>query len=103
MRNTTVPKRLEVDVAAALRAICSTGKGCCWYCDARLPGEREAIENGWDVQRVEDHAVASIILICPSCLREGVTDEVVRRPAPRPAPGYAPVRRVRRRRAAQPA
>lgn len=59
-----------MDVAEALRAICSTGEGCCWYCDQRLPAEEEAIGTGWDVQRVEGERVASIILVCPTCLRQ---------------------------------
>ena len=70
MNSTTVPKRLPLDVNAALHAICSTGKGCCWYCDTKLPAEAEAIEDGWDVQRIDDHPVASIILVCPGCLRQ---------------------------------
>ncbi|MDE3178720.1 MAG: hypothetical protein KGM47_03590 [Acidobacteriota bacterium] len=68
MNRTTVPRQNRLDVPAALHAICSTGKGCCWYCDARLPAEAEAIRSGWDVQRVDDHPVASIILVCPVCL-----------------------------------
>ena len=48
-------------------AICSTGKGRCWYCDLRLPRVEEAENAGWDVQRVEGERVASIILVCPSC------------------------------------
>lgn len=58
-----------MDVHEALRAICSTGDGCCWYCDRKLPGADEAIGTGWDVKRVEGERVASIILVCPSCLR----------------------------------
>lgn len=57
-------------VHEALRAICSTGEGCCWYCDRKLPEAEEAIETGWDVQRVNGERVASIILVCPSCLRQ---------------------------------
>ncbi len=56
-------------VDQALRAICSTGKGRCWYCDAKLPHAREAIQTGWDVQRIDQHPVASIILVCPTCLQ----------------------------------
>ncbi|HEV2350305.1 MAG TPA: hypothetical protein VG028_10720 [Terriglobia bacterium] len=60
-----------MDVSEALRAICTTGEGCCWYCDQRLPTEaEEAIGTGWDVKRVEGERVASIILICPECRRE---------------------------------
>ena len=56
-----------MDVHEALRAICSTGEGYCWYCDRKLPGENEAINTGWDVRRVEGERVASIILVCPFC------------------------------------
>lgn len=56
-----------MDVNEALRAICSTGEGYCWYCDRKLPGEKEATGTGWDVRRVEGERVASIILVCPSC------------------------------------
>lgn len=70
MNSATVLKRLPIDVPAALHAICSTGKGRCWYCDARLPCEDEALRNGWDVYRVDDQPVASIILVCPHCSRE---------------------------------
>lgn len=68
MNTTTVPARLPIDVNAALHAICSTGKGRCWYCDAKLPPECEAARNGWDVQRIDDQPVATIILVCPACL-----------------------------------
>lgn len=70
MNSATVLKRLPIDVPDALHAICSTGKGRCWYCDARLPREDEALRDGWDVQRIDDEPVASIILVCPQCLRE---------------------------------
>ena len=60
-------ERLPLDVPAALHAICSTGKGRCWYCDRRLPRAREAVDAGWGVQRVEGERVASIILVCPRC------------------------------------
>jgi hypothetical protein len=61
-----------VDVHAALEAIASTGKGRCWYCDVRLPAAAQAMGDGWDVQRIDEHPVASIILVCPECLlREG--------------------------------
>jgi hypothetical protein len=56
-----------LDVDGALRAICTTGKGRCWYCDRRLPRAEEALRTGWDVQRVAGERVASIILICPRC------------------------------------
>ncbi len=58
-----------MDVHEALRAICSTGEGCCWYCDSRLPEAEEAISTGWDVRRLEGERVASIILVCPTCGR----------------------------------
>jgi hypothetical protein len=57
-----------MEVNHALRAICGTGKGCCWYCDKKLPTAEEAIRAGWDVQRVAEERVASIILVCPKCL-----------------------------------
>lgn len=59
-----------MNVPEALRAISSTGEGCCWYCDRKLPGAEKAIRDGWDVQRVAEERVASIILVCPACLRE---------------------------------
>jgi hypothetical protein len=59
-----------MDVHEALRAICTTGEGYCWYCDHKLPAAEEAIETGWDVQRLNGERVASIILICPTCQRE---------------------------------
>jgi hypothetical protein len=55
------------DVRAALHAICSTGKGRCWYCDRRLPRVEQAVSTHWDVQRVEGERIASIILVCPRC------------------------------------
>jgi len=61
---------LSLDVSEALHAICSTGKGRCWYCDMRLPGAAAAVGAGWDVQRVEGKKVASIILVCPACLEQ---------------------------------
>ncbi|MGH9326617.1 MAG: hypothetical protein ACRD2B_08045 [Terriglobia bacterium] len=70
MDGSPTPKSVSVDVSAALRAICSTGKGRCWYCDVRLPEESRALDDGWDVQRIDDHPVGSIILVCPGCLRE---------------------------------
>ncbi len=57
-----------MDVIAGLRAICTTGKGRCWYCDVKLPKAERAISDGWDVQRIEEQPVASIILVCPACL-----------------------------------
>lgn len=75
LNSTTVPKRLPIDVAAALHAICSTGKGRCWYCDGKLPGEAEALRSGWDVQRFDEQPVASIILVCPCCLRQQEADD----------------------------
>ncbi len=66
----TTPERTRLDVNAALHAICSTGKGRCWYCDMRLPRVEEARGTGWDVQRVEGERVASIILVCPKCQNE---------------------------------
>lgn len=59
-----------MDIHEALRAICSTGKGWCWYCDDKLPGAEEAIEAGWDVQRIPGERVASIILVCPTCRQQ---------------------------------
>ncbi len=65
---------------AALRAICSTGKGRCWYCDRRLPHVEEAISSHWDVQRVEGERVASIILVCPHCQHKPEEVEVSHHP-----------------------
>jgi len=59
-----------MNVPEALRAICTTGEGCCWYCDRKLPAAEEAIDTGWDVQRLNGERVASIILVCPACQRE---------------------------------
>jgi hypothetical protein len=67
--DTLQAKRLPIDVREALKAICTTGKGRCWHCDARLPKARRATREGWDVQRLEDYPVASIILVCPACLK----------------------------------
>ncbi len=67
-------KRLPIDVREALKAICTTGKGRCWHCDAKLPKARRAIRDGWDVQRLDDYPVASIILVCPACLKRPVSD-----------------------------
>ena len=74
MNDLTQAKRLPIDVHEALKAICTTGKGRCWHCDARLPAARRAIREGWDVQRLDDYPVASIILVCPACLRSQVQD-----------------------------
>ena len=60
-------ERKVLDVRDALHAICSTGKGRCWFCDRRLPRVEDAIRRGWDVQRIEGARVASIILVCPTC------------------------------------
>ena len=68
MNNLQAAKRLSLNVAEALKAICTTGKGRCWHCDAKLPKARRAIREGWDVQRIDDYPVASIILVCPACL-----------------------------------
>jgi uncharacterized protein (DUF736 family) len=70
MDSATLAQRLPLDVREALHAICTTGKGRCWYCDLRLPGAQVAVGAGWDVQRVEGERVASIILVCPACQRE---------------------------------
>lgn len=70
MGTTTVGERLSFDVTEALRAICGTGKGRCWYCDVKLPRAEEAVSSGWDVRRVEGERVASIILVCPKCGHE---------------------------------
>jgi hypothetical protein len=60
-------ERRALDVRDALYAICSTGKGRCWYCDQSLPRLEEALDHGWDVQRVEGARVATIIIVCPLC------------------------------------
>jgi hypothetical protein len=72
VNNLTQTKRLPIDVQEALKAICTTGKGRCWHCDARLPTARRAIRDGWDVQRLDDYPVASIILVCPACVKSEV-------------------------------
>ena len=59
-----------MNVNEALRAICSTAEGFCWYCDSKLPAADSAIAEGWDVQRMPGDRVASIILVCPACLHE---------------------------------
>lgn len=70
MNNLGTPTQLPVNVREALEAICAYGKGRCWYCDGKLPSARKAIRDGWDVQRIDGQPVASIILVCPPCLRE---------------------------------
>ena len=60
-------ERKALDVHDALHAICSTGKGRCWFCDRPLPRLEEAVGHGWDVQRIEGARVASIIIVCPLC------------------------------------
>jgi hypothetical protein len=59
-----------MDIGAALTAICSAGGGHCWYCNHQVPAADEAIASGWDVQRIAEERVASIILVCPTCLRQ---------------------------------
>ncbi|PYV18103.1 MAG: hypothetical protein DMG21_06090 [Acidobacteria bacterium] len=59
-----------MNIPEALRAICSTHEGYCWFCDSKLPAAESAIAEGWDVQRVAGDRVASIILVCPACLRK---------------------------------
>jgi hypothetical protein len=83
----TEAKRLPIDVREALKAICTTGKGRCWHCDLKLPKARRAIGDGWDVQRLEDYPVASIILVCPACLKSQAqnfdhTDETEKKSLP---------------------
>ena len=74
MSNLTEAQRLPIDVCEALKAICTTGKGRCWHCDANLPKARRAIREGWDVQRLDDYPVAGIILVCPACLKSRARD-----------------------------
>ena len=82
MKNGKEPGPLPVNVQEAIEAIATTGKGRCWYCDARLPHAERAISEGWDVQRIDEHPVASIIIVCPECLERN--SNVVRvHPAPR--------------------
>jgi hypothetical protein len=69
VRNGKRSSRLPVNVYEALEAIATTGKGRCWHCDERLPAAPQAIAAGWDVQRIDELPVASIILVCPGCLR----------------------------------
>ena len=69
MSHDKVPKPLPIDIRQALEAICTYGKGRCWYCDVRLPAADRALRAGWDVQRIEERPVASIILVCPKCAR----------------------------------
>ena len=68
MKYRNQPGPLPVNVQEAIEAIATTGKGRCWYCDARLPVPERAISEGWDVQRIVEEPVASIIVICPECL-----------------------------------
>jgi hypothetical protein len=63
-------KASYLDIHAALRAICSTGRGRCWHCDRKLPPVEEATDTGWEVRCVEGERVASIILLCPKCACE---------------------------------
>ena len=87
MKNRKKPRRLPVNVHEALDAIASTGKGRCWYCDSRLPDAGSAIRGGWDVQRIDEHPVASIILVCPDCVNRDT--KVVRvRPMARARNGH---------------
>lgn len=67
---------LPLNVREALHAICSTGKGRCWFCDRRLPRVREAVRTGWDVQRIEGERVATIIIVCPRCQRSSEDSDV---------------------------
>ncbi len=85
MNNLTEAKRLPLDVRTALKAICTTGKGRCWHCDAKLPKARRAIREGWDVRRIDDYPVASIILVCPTCHSKLATGQRKQVPAPRGA------------------
>jgi hypothetical protein len=62
-----VTRSIGIDVAEALHAICARGKGRCWYCDAKLPAAQRAIRTGWDVRKIDEDPVASIILVCPGC------------------------------------
>jgi hypothetical protein len=82
VKNGKQPGPLPVNVHEAIEAIATTGKGRCWYCDARLPLAELAISEGWDVQRIDEQPVASIIIVCPECLEQN--SKVVHvRPAPR--------------------
>jgi hypothetical protein len=69
LSNLRETNRLATNVHEALKAICTTGKGRCWHCDLKLPKARRAIGDGWDVQRLQDYPIASIILVCPACLK----------------------------------
>lgn len=69
MKHSKEPGPLPVNVQEAIEAIATTGKGRCWYCDARLPLAERAISEGWDVQRIVEEPVASIIVVCPECLQ----------------------------------
>jgi hypothetical protein len=69
VKHSKEPGPLPVNVHEAIEAIATTGKGRCWYCDARLPLAERAISEGWDVQRIVEEPVASIIVVCPECLQ----------------------------------
>lgn len=84
MKNRRKPGPLPVNVHEAIEAIATTGKGRCWYCDARLPLAERAISEGWDVQRIDDHPVASIIIVCPECLEQNSKVVRVRAAVPHP-------------------
>ena len=84
MKNRKSPGRLPVDVHEALAAIATTGKGRCWYCDTKLPAAEQALDEGWDLQRIDEHPVASIILVCPGCLRQDTALRPDRVPMPGP-------------------
>ena len=99
MNDLGTPARLPVNVREALEAICAYGKGRCWYCDARLPSARKAIRDGWDVQRIDGQPVASIILVCPPCLRareelgeQELLNRLFQPPPPRPVLKPKPLR-----------
>ncbi len=76
-----------MNTTEALQAICGTGKGRCWHCDRKLPRAQVAIKRGWDVQRMFDHPVPSIILVCPACLRK--SPEIRGRESLQPVSGRA--------------
>ena len=76
MKNRKKLSRLPVDVSEALRAIATTGKGRCWFCDQRLPEAEAAIAGGWDVRRIDEMPVASIILVCPGCVQREAAPRV---------------------------
>ena len=96
MNNDSKPGPLPVNVNEAIEAIATTGKGRCWYCDSRLPHAERAISEGWDVQRIAEEPVASIIVVCPECLER--SHEAVRvgvrhhRPGARSTMAFEPKR-----------